>query len=72
MARRFRISYFTNEEQSRRRLEFAIERNIYADEQKEYAEARRVVSILQPGHLPYPSFFELIARFDVFVIHDDV
>ena len=71
MARRFRISYFTNEEQSCLRLG-VCDSNMYADEQKEYAEARRVVSILQPGYLPYPGFFELIARCDVFVIYDDV
>jgi hypothetical protein len=32
----------------------------------------RVVSILQPGYLPYVGFFELMARCDVFVIYDDV
>lgn len=33
---------------------------------------RRVVSVLQPGYLPYLGFFELMARSDVFVLYDDV
>ncbi len=33
---------------------------------------KRVLSILQPGYLPYSGFFELMARCDVFVIYDDV
>lgn len=32
----------------------------------------RVVSILQPGYLPYIGFFELMSRCDVFVLYDDV
>jgi len=32
----------------------------------------KVLSVLQPGYLPYGGFFELMARCDVFVIYDDV
>jgi hypothetical protein len=42
------------------------------DERRGDFRSHRVVSILQPGYLPYPGFFELIARCDVFVIYDDV
>ncbi len=34
--------------------------------------AKRVISILQPGYLPYIGFFELMARCDAFVLYDDV
>ena len=32
----------------------------------------KVISILQPGYLPYSGFFELMSRVDAFVIYDDV
>ena len=31
-----------------------------------------IVSIMQPGYLPWLGFFELMARVDTFVIYDDV
>ncbi len=33
---------------------------------------RKVVSILQPGYVPYLGFFELMTRSDQFVLYDDV
>ncbi|MCE5248805.1 WbqC family protein [bacterium] len=33
---------------------------------------KRILSILQPGYMPYIGFFELMARCDVFVLYDDV
>lgn len=35
-------------------------------------QAKKVISILQSGYLPYVGFFELMARCDLFVLYDDV
>lgn len=31
-----------------------------------------ILSVMQPGYMPYAGFFELMARCDAFVIYDDV
>lgn len=43
-----------------------------AENPPEFATPHKVISVLQPGYLPYPGFFELMARCDTFVIYDDV